>query len=129
MVFGHLSTGAADDLAKATDIARDMVMRHGMDTALGHVSYEAPAPRFLDLAPERVSRHGAATQARIDEAVREIVGAAYDRASAWLVAHRAQLDRGARELLAQETLDESALKALAAGVAPVPPPASAARDA
>jgi cell division protease FtsH len=120
VVFGHLSTGAADDLAKATDIARDMVMRHGMDARLGHVSYEAPAPRFLDLAAERSLRHGADTQARIDEAVREIVGVAHDRASAWLVAHRPLLDRGAQELLARETLDEAALRALAAELTPGP---------
>ncbi|RVT48402.1 ATP-dependent zinc metalloprotease FtsH [Rubrivivax albus] len=118
VVFGHLSTGAADDLAKATDIARDMVMRHGMDPALGHVSYEAPAPRFLDVPMAEPLRHAPQTQARIDEAVREIVDAAFARACDWLQGHRATLDRGAQALLAHETLDEAALRALAAQPAP-----------
>src|SRR5512139_3574454 len=50
LIFGQLSTGAADDLAKVTDIARDMVTRYGMDEALGYVAYDAEKPRFLDLA-------------------------------------------------------------------------------
>ena len=41
IVFQHLSTGAADDLQKVTDIARSMIMRYGMDPTLGHVAYEA----------------------------------------------------------------------------------------
>ena len=49
LVFGHLSTGAADDLAKVTDIARDMVTRYGMVEQLGYVAYEAQPPRFLDV--------------------------------------------------------------------------------
>jgi cell division protease FtsH len=49
LIFGDLSTGAADDLAKATDIARDMITRYGMDEALGYVAWEAQPPRFLDL--------------------------------------------------------------------------------
>src|SRR5690606_17567158 len=47
LVFGHLSTGAADDLAKATDIARSMVMRFGMDEGLGYVSYDSGTPSLL----------------------------------------------------------------------------------
>ena len=48
LVFNRLSTGAADDLAKATDIARDMVTRYGMDEKLGYVVYEPSQPSFLD---------------------------------------------------------------------------------
>jgi cell division protease FtsH len=112
--FGHLSTGAADDLARATDIARDMAMRHGMVEALGYVAYEAPAPRFLDLPwsaeAGNAPRHGEHTRQRIDEAVRGIVMDAFARASELLQARRAALERGAKELLVRETLDEAALK-------------------
>jgi cell division protease FtsH len=121
LVFGQFSTGAADDLAKVTDIARDMAMRHGMVEALGGVAYEAPPPRFLDVpgwAPPGGFPVGPATQQRIDEAVRGIVTDAFARASEILRRHRDVLERGARELLARETLDEAALKALTAGVAP-----------
>jgi cell division protease FtsH len=61
---------------------------------------------------------GPATQQRIDEAVRGIVTDAFARASDILRRHRDVLERGARELLARETLDETALKALTAEVVP-----------
>ena len=57
VVFGHLSTGAADDLAKVTDIARSMVMRYGMVKSLGHVAYEEERAAFPRRpAAERSSR-------------------------------------------------------------------------
>ena len=49
LVFGELSTGAADDLARATDIARDMITGFGMDEGLGYIAFEAQRPRFLDV--------------------------------------------------------------------------------
>ena len=118
LVFGHLSTGAADDLAKVTDIARDMVMRYGMVEDLGYVAYEAERPRFLDVPAmaQGGCRPSPATQERIDEAVRAIVMDAFERASAILRQHRDVLERCARELLARETLDEAALEALAGSV-------------
>jgi cell division protease FtsH len=117
LVFGHLSTGAADDLAKVTDIARDMVTRYGMVESLGSVAYEAQPPRFLDpLAPASGGQLlGAETRQRIDEAVRTIVEDCFARTTALLQRHRDLLERGARELLARETLDEAALKVLTAG--------------
>ena len=55
LVFDELSTGAADDIAKATDIARDMVMRYGMDEGLGYVTYAETPPRFLDCREPRLT--------------------------------------------------------------------------
>ena len=114
LVFGQLSTGAADDLAKVTDIARDMVTRYGMDENLGYVAYDAPPPRFLDLPGELhpAARTSPATQQRIDDAVRAIVMGAFDRTLALLEQRRADLERCASTLLQQETLDEAALRAL-----------------
>ena len=120
LVFGHLSTGAADDIAKVTDIARDMVMRYGMDESLGYIAYEAQRPPFLDvpgLASGGCPR-SPETQARIDEAVRRIVMDAFERACAILQQHRALLERCARELLQRETLDEAQLRALTAELRP-----------
>jgi cell division protease FtsH len=115
LVFGQLSTGAADDLAKVTDIARDMVTRYGMDESLGCVAYEAQPPRFLDV-PGAATPGGCEkspeTQQRIDEAVRGIVMEAFARATGLLERHRSVLERAARELLVKETLDEAALRAL-----------------
>ena len=118
LVFGHLSTGAADDLAKVTDIARDMVTRYGMVDALGYVAYDPPPPRFLDVTgpPDGSRRLGPETQQRIDEAVRKIVMDAFAQATALLERHRDTLERCARELLVKETLDEAALIELAAPV-------------
>ncbi len=114
LVFGKLSTGAADDLAKATDIARDMITRYGMDEDLGYIAYDAQRPRFLDV-PEMVSggcRVSEATQGRIDQAIRSIVMGVFQRAYRILEKNRAILERCANELLARETLDESAIAAL-----------------
>lgn len=117
LVFGQLSTGAADDLAKVTDIARDMVTRYGMDENLGYVAYDAPPPRFLDLPGELqpARRTSPATQQRIDDAVRAIVMDAFHRTLKLLEQRRAELDRCAIALLQRETLDEAALMALVGG--------------
>ena len=115
LVFGELSTGAADDLAKVTDIARDMAMRYGMVESLGHVVFEAPRPRFLDVPGMEAPgwRGSPETQQRIDTAVHDIVQQAFDRSRALLEGQREVLERGARELLTRETLDEAALRPLA----------------
>jgi cell division protease FtsH len=113
--FGHLSTGAADDLVKVTNIARSMVMRYGMVKSLGNVAYEeerapllggmqAPAPREFS---EQTARE-------IDVAVRNIVESAHAKALAILERDRALLERGAKLLLEKETLAEAELAALKA---------------
>jgi cell division protease FtsH len=122
LVFGKLSTGAADDLAKATDIARDMITRYGMDEDLGYVAYEAPRPRFLDV-PEMFgggSRVAESTQARIDETVRTLVMGVFDRATAILEQNRSVLEHCAKELLKKETLDEQAILELTRDLARPP---------
>jgi cell division protease FtsH len=113
LVLGTLSTGAADDLAKATDIARSMVTRYGMNAELGHATYEAERPAFLG-APQISPPTGfsEATRAAIDSAVRGLVGAAYERARRLLTRHRDVLESGAAQLLTQETLDRPELDAL-----------------
>jgi len=120
LVFGHLSTGAADDLAKVTDIARDMATRYGMVEDLGYVAWEPPPPRFLDvpLHPHGAGAAGAGTQQRIDDAVRGIVMGAFDRTTELLQRNATVLERCARELLAQETLDEPTLRRLTQDLAP-----------
>ncbi len=114
LVFGELSTGAADDLSKVTNIARDMATRYGMVEALGYVTYEPPRQAFTDApgwAPNGW-QPSPETQEQIDEAVRNIVKVAFDKATAILTERRAILEHGAQELLAKETLDETALRAL-----------------
>ncbi|MBL8526442.1 MAG: ATP-dependent zinc metalloprotease FtsH, partial [Burkholderiales bacterium] len=114
IVFGHLSTGAADDLSKVTNIARSMVMRYGMDTKLGHVSYEAERQSFLGPAGPMPAERGYSeeTAREIDCAVRKIVDAAFDRTVDLLAERRPLLERGAEALLRKETLNEQDLAAL-----------------
>ncbi|PNK65124.1 cell division protein FtsH [Pantoea sp. FDAARGOS_194] len=118
LVFGELSTGAADDLARATDIARDMITRFGMDEGMGYIAFEAQRPRFLD-TPELAHggcRVAESTQARIDQAIRDIVMGVFEHAYRILDINRAVLERCARELLARETLDESDIRQLTQGL-------------
>ena len=113
-IFHKLSTGAADDLAKATDIARDMATRFGMVETLGPVSYESAPSPFLAGPPGVQGANGQRfsdeTARAIDSAVQKIVTEAFDRTVEILDAHREVLVRSAKLLLERETLDEAALK-------------------
>ena len=119
LVLGELSTGAADDLARATDIAREMVTRYGMDEVLGHVAYEPPRSATPELAllgagaPRSLSEE---TMKRIDAAVAGLVAAGFATATALLTQHRAVLEQGAARLLDHETLAEDDLRELAAAL-------------
>ncbi len=111
-MFGHLSTGAADDLAKATDIARNMVTRYGMDEKLGQVAYETEAGGFLDVPTQTLvseRRYSEETAREIDCAIREIVDRAFAKTEEILTEHREMLDEGAAALLDEETLSEDQL--------------------
>ena len=117
LVFGQLSIGASDDLAKATDIARAMVTRYGMDEGLGYIAFEAPRQTMLDLPTgmlPNASPVSEDTQRRIDDAIRVIVMGGFDRATAILGVNRDVLERSARALLEKETLDEAAIRSLTA---------------
>jgi cell division protease FtsH len=107
LVFAKISTGAADDLNKATDIARNMVMRYGMDETLGQAIYIEDQPQFLAGMLERPGMAGTyspETAREIDVAVRALIEKAFERASAILTRHRRELDAVAAKLLEKETL-------------------------
>ncbi|HET7880522.1 MAG TPA: ATP-dependent zinc metalloprotease FtsH [Acetobacteraceae bacterium] len=101
-----VSTGAADDLAKATDIARGMVLRFGMDRKLGPVAWDTEQGQFLNQPGVfwQQRRFSDETAHDIDQAVRAHLDAALGRAVGILRANRAALDEGAAALLAHETL-------------------------
>ena len=122
LTFEQVSTGAADDLVKATDIARSMVVRFGMDPKLGQVAYEpepAPllgAPTGMEWQPRRYAEE---TAAAIDSAVRGLIDTAFKRAVGILTANRALLDKAAAVLLAKETLAGDDLRAIAEHISAV----------
>ena len=117
VLIGEISTGAADDLIKATDIARSMVMRYGMAEDLGQVAYEDEAPRFLDIAmPAASQRHfGDRTADRIDMAVRALVDTAFARAENLIRRHADQIEGAMAVLLEKETLTEDDIARLLPG--------------
>jgi cell division protease FtsH len=114
LVFGHLSTGAADDLARTTATARAMVTRYAMVPKLGNVAFESEPTGFMGGHPggflERT--YSEETAREIDCAVREIVEGAFGKVREVLLQNRDVLDKGARELLEKETLDEAAVEQL-----------------
>ena len=117
VIYGRLSTGAADDLAKVTDIARSMVMRYGMEEKLGSLSYQEEPKPFLPTMPGLPTREYSEETAReIDRAVRAISETAFSRAVNILTANRAVLEDGARKLLQKETLAEDEIAVLAQGL-------------
>ena len=122
LALGEISTGAADDLARVTDIARQIVTRFGMHPDLGQAVLEPERPSFLgDGAPGLTPRdYSEATAREVDLALREMIDAAYARAKDVLSARRADLEAGARLLLERETItpdDFPALKAPARAAA------------
>lgn len=112
LVFAEVSTGAADDLARATDIARQLVTRFGMHPDTGQVVLEQRGPGFLGgsepgspaalLAPQR--DYSEQTAREVDLAVRSLVDEAFQRATALLERRRSELAAGAGLLLERETL-------------------------
>ncbi|KTD02269.1 ATP-dependent zinc metalloprotease FtsH [Fluoribacter gormanii] len=113
VVFGRFSTGAADDLAKATDIARSMVMRYGMDKELGPVTYQKEHSPFLESPMTYHDREfSEETACEIDTAVRKIIQNVFDDAVDIIKKHIKILDKGATLLLKKETLNEEDLATL-----------------
>ncbi|MGE5099318.1 MAG: ATP-dependent zinc metalloprotease FtsH [Deltaproteobacteria bacterium] len=112
VAFGELSTGAADDLTRATLLAREMVARFGMDETIGNVVYAAPTgaleqPASLaELEPRAYSEQ---TAREIELGVRALTQQALDRAVAILTRNRAALNAGAALLIERETLTRDEL--------------------
>jgi cell division protease FtsH len=117
LVFGEISTGAADDLMKVTEIARSMVTRYGMDPALGQAALETERGTFLGQPIEGGGRRFSEETAReIDLAVRQRIDQAYQKAVEILRARRGELESLAKKLLEKETLTADELPR------PSPPP-------
>jgi cell division protease FtsH len=111
---GVVSTGAADDLRRATELARQMVTRFGMSKRLGNLTYGQPVEsRFLRSLFQADERdYSERTAEEIDQEVRRIVDDLYDRVRGILDRRREDLDRVVRRLMEKETLDEKELREL-----------------
>jgi len=106
IVFGEISTGASDDLEKASKIVRQMLTVYGMSKKLPNLSLvEGVQAGFLGRGPEGAP-HSAAIEQAIGEEMLQILRTAYDDAKSLLTAKREQLEALATRLLAQEKIDE-----------------------
>lgn len=115
LAFGQVSTGAQNDLQRATELARRMVKEFGMSEQLGPVAFiEDPRAFWVygGLAPGR--EYSEATAQQIDKEVRRLVEEAYTQARQLLEAHREVLDQLAQALLEKEVVEGEELRALLA---------------
>ena len=110
LIFGEVTTGAADDLVKATDIARAMVTQYGMSDDIGMLSIDAPKSQFLDpsLADSSL-RFGPDMAQRVSAAVSTLLDEAFQLATDVLALNQSILEDTAKQLLAEETLDDQCL--------------------
>jgi cell division protease FtsH len=115
---GVISTGAANDLEKVSELARQMVTRFGMSPRLGSLAYgRSLASRFLDVPLGEDRNYSDRTAEQIDEEVRRIVDNAYERVRRILEERRQDLERVVRELIRKETLSREELDKLASTTA------------
>ncbi len=101
---GDVSTGASDDLQRATQIAQEMVTRYGMTPTVGQRIYANLPPSFLSVSAEERPNASESTLREIDLSVRDIVAQAFDEAQTILQERRSDLDKGAELLLTKEVL-------------------------
>jgi cell division protease FtsH len=130
LVFGpeKVTTGAAQDIQHATDIARRMVTQYGMSDTIGPIAVgDREAEIFLGREVVQRREISERTAELVDTEVKRILGHAYERAKTVLIDHRDALDRLAATLLERETLDREDVEMVVAGkpLPPVPPPPAA----
>ena len=121
LVFGVTSTGAEDDLRKATQLARSMVRSYGMSPLVGPVALDRERPSLFLQAevPEGESGVSELTRRHVDAEVRRILDEQEARARGILEARKATLQRAAEVLLAKETINGEELRAITGGDAAV----------
>jgi cell division protease FtsH len=113
IIFQDISTGAHNDLAKATDIARSMVKEYGMSGKIGQVYFARDRKtRFMETGIEGAVEYSEATAEMIDNEVGEILGEQYSRAKEILEARKDVLTSGAELLLEKEKIEGEELQAM-----------------
>jgi cell division protease FtsH len=122
LVFGDTTTGASNDIEKATDLARRMVTEFGMSDRLGPLSFgKRDELVFLGREIGEQRNYSDEVAKQIDEEVRAIIDHAYERAMEVLVTHRDKLNALAEKLVAEETVDADGFESLFSDLPPKPP--------
>ena len=114
--FQAISTGASDDIEKATDLARRMMTEFGMSDKLGSVRYAGQQLQYLGSSVEDSSQLSPGTRELVDREVQRLVTEQYNRAQEILKAHHPALEALAKELLEHETIDANTIRRILAGV-------------
>jgi cell division protease FtsH len=110
LIFNKLSTGASDDLDKATSIAREMVMRFGMAPEIGFVTFGESSNQFLEIQGQiNRQNYSEETAREIDHWIKEIIMNAYEKAFNFLKNERDILIEASETLMEKETLGEDEL--------------------
>jgi cell division protease FtsH len=113
LCFQDVSTGAHNDLARATDIARSMVKEYGMSTELGHIYFEKDRQKqFLEMGLPTAKDYSEQTAQVIDREIKTILDAQYEIAKRLLTTHKKILDKGASLVLKEESIEGDRLKQL-----------------
>jgi cell division protease FtsH len=113
IIFGDISTGAHNDLARATDITKSMIKEYGMSDRLGQVYFARERrQQFLDMGLQETGDYSNATAEAIDEEIRAIISTEYAKALEILRSKKDILQKGAELLLEKEKIEGSELKAL-----------------
>ncbi len=112
LVFDDVSTGASDDLEKATNIVKNMITVYGMSIRLPNVAFvDRSEERFLGQVPT-TSRRPEKIEQMVDEEVLEIIHTCYEEDKGFLQKNRGKLDKMAETLLEKENIDEQVIKAI-----------------
>jgi cell division protease FtsH len=115
LMFGDVTTGASNDLERATELARKMVTRYGMSEALGAMTFgQKEELIFLGREISEQRDYSEATAQQIDSEVRGFIEEAHDRAEQVLTEHRDKLVAVATRLIEVETLDAEEFQAVMA---------------
>jgi len=113
IVFGDISTGAQNDLQRATEIARTMITQFGMSEKLGLASLEGPRhATFLMVPTQSPQEYSEKTAQLIDDEIKRILSEAHNKARNILVTHRAALEELAKLLMEKEVVERPALQAI-----------------
>ena len=123
LTLGDISTGAGNDIQRASSIARNMVMRYGMSQRLGSITFDSGHDEvFIGRSMAQTKNYSEEVAALIDEEVKALIDGAYERCVEILTAKRKELERTAAYLLEYENMDSETFELVFTSDEPLPPP-------
>ena len=120
IVFNDITTGASNDIDRASQTARDMVARYGMSKRLGTISYNSDDEVFIGGSYGKTKSYSEQVAGQIDGEVKAVIDAAYDKCLEILTTHRDKLDAVTEFLLKHENMNGEEFRAIMEGTEPIP---------